>query len=282
MNSTLVELRQAAIANGLRQCRLFADCPPAVIEKISCLTSVRAVNAGSDLFGERTPVCGFFIVQHGAIKLHRVTASGRQHVIHFFRPYESLGEETLVSATGYAATATATEASQVFMVEKAGFLEMMRKDSELTLSLLRSLSMQVELLVGRLDELTLKDVPTRVADWLLHRCADPSSRLPQTVHVPESKRLLASELGTSSETLSRTLARFRDQRLLRVQGRAVTLLCPARLAQSVHGDDGNRSLRPSGQRVPVPADLRAGVRSPVPPPPPARPSYACSARAAAW
>lgn len=45
-----------------------------------------------------------------------------------------------------------------------------------------------------------------------------------------TKRVLASELGTVSETFSRTLAKFREQGLLEVKGRTVTVLCPTKLA----------------------------------------------------
>jgi hypothetical protein len=51
-----------------------------------------------------------------------------------------------------------------------------------------------------------------------------------------TKRLLASELGVTSETLSRTLAKFRKHQLVRVEGRAVTLTCPMRLATIVRSN----------------------------------------------
>jgi CRP-like cAMP-binding protein len=44
-----------------------------------------------------------------------------------------------------------------------------------------------------------------------------------------TKRVLAAEMGTTSETLSRTLAKFRDQNLLRVKGNAITLTKPGEL-----------------------------------------------------
>jgi CRP/FNR family transcriptional regulator len=44
-----------------------------------------------------------------------------------------------------------------------------------------------------------------------------------------TKRVLAAELGTVSETFSRTLAKFREQKLLAVKGKTITVLSPARL-----------------------------------------------------
>ena len=48
-------------------------------------------------------------------------------------------------------------------------------------------------------------------------------------HVGDTERVLAAELGTVSETFSRTLAKFREQGLLQVKGKTFTLPQPARM-----------------------------------------------------
>ena len=70
--------------------------------------------------------------------------------------------------------------------------------------------------------------------WLVQRCPDPAAKTPFTLELPTTKRVLAAELGTVSETLSRTLAKFRSQQLLTVKGRTVTVLSPARLKAVIH------------------------------------------------
>lgn len=77
--------------------------------------------------------------------------------------------------------------------------------------------------------MTLKDVETRLANWLIKRCPDPESAQPVTVELKTTKRVLAAEVGTISETLSRTLAKFRQQKLVTVKGKTVVVLSPAKL-----------------------------------------------------
>lgn len=84
-------------------------------------------------------------------------------------------------------------------------------------------------LVGQLEDLTLKDVETRLANWLVKQCDDPESEEPTAIHLTVTKRVLAAELGTVSETFSRTLAKFRDQGLLEVQGKTLLLTSPAKM-----------------------------------------------------
>jgi hypothetical protein len=53
--------------------------------------------------------------------------------------------------------------------------------------------------------------------------------LPRQIPSIRPSRLLAAEMGTTSEMLSRTLAKFRDQKLLRVKGNSVVVTRPREL-----------------------------------------------------
>ena len=70
---------------------------------------------------------------------------------------------------------------------------------------------------------------TRLANWILKRCPRPLLADSAIVQLDRTKRVLAAEMGITSETLSRTLAKFRDQKLLRVKGNTITVTKPREL-----------------------------------------------------
>ena len=230
MTTTLAELKQAAIVNGLRSCQLFAGMSPSELGAIAEFTVIKSVPKGSYLFHEGDPSHGFYLVQTGAINVHRVNAVGKEQVIHVFRAGESFAEGTLATDKGYPADARGVEESQVMLVQKNGMLALLRRQPELALRMLGSMSAHLRILVAQLEDLMLKDVETRLANWLLKRCPNKESEKPFKIELPMTKRVLASELGTVSETFSRPLAKFREQELIEVKGRTVTVLCPAKLA----------------------------------------------------
>jgi CRP/FNR family transcriptional regulator, dissimilatory nitrate respiration regulator len=231
--SLLAEFKQVAIANTLRQCPLFQEIPGQELNAISAITVLKSLSRGEYLFLENSNVDGFYIVQSGAIKLHRLNFKGQEQVFHVFRPVESFGEELILAEAGYPADATAAEESQVLLVPKNAFLGLLRSQRELALRLLRSAGQRVCSLMARVDDLTLKDAPTRLASWLIQHCPEPNSSEPQRIHLNMTKHLLALELGITSETLSRTFNKFRTQQLVEVRGRSVTLPSPLRLAKFV-------------------------------------------------
>jgi CRP/FNR family transcriptional regulator len=230
MTTTLAELKQTAIANALRGCQLFAGMSLPELAAIAEFTVVKSVPKGGYLFREGDPSGGFYVVQTGAINIHRVNAVGKEQVIHVFRAGESFAEGTLATDKGYPADARAVESSQVMLVQKSGMLALLRRQPELALRMLGSMSAHLRILVAQLEDLTLKDVETRLANWLLKRCADPAGDQPHKIVLTMTKRVLASELGTVSETFSRTLAKFREQKLIEVKGKTITLLRPSKLA----------------------------------------------------
>lgn len=227
------EFKQTAVINTLRGCQLFAGLPAADLRKIADITVFKKLAKGDYLFHEGDPAVGFFVVQAGSLNVHRLSPTGKEQVIHVFRAGESFAEATLVTDGGYPADSRALESCQVLLVQKAEFTALIKRQPELGLRMLGSMAMHLRVLIGRLDDLTAKDVETRLAHWLVKRCPQPLSDVPHVIELPMTKRVLASELGTVSETFSRTLAKFRDQNLIEVHGRTVTIHSPAKLERLV-------------------------------------------------
>ncbi len=222
------ETRRAVVAMSLRSCQLFTGLGAPELEEIAGLVQLRVLTKGEYLFRENEPATGFYVMQRGAVNVHRVSAAGKEQVIHVFRAGESFAEAALASPTGYPADARAVEESTLFIVPKDKFLALVAKRPDLALRMLGSMSQHLRVLVGLLDDLTLKDVETRLANWLVRRCPKTGAGAVK-VELGRTKRVLAAELGTTAETLSRTLAQFRGQELILVKGGAVTVLAPERL-----------------------------------------------------
>ena len=207
----------------LRCCQLFTGVPADDLAVIAGFTQVLRLAKDEALFHEGEPSLGFYLVQAGAINVHRVNAAGKEQVIHVFRSGESFAEAALASPTGYPANARAVESSTVLLIPKGPVLELIGRRPDLALRMLGSMSAHLRVLVGALDDLTLKDVETRLLNWLVKHARGGVIALPGT------KRVLAAELGTSSETLSRTMARLRDAGLITVAARSITVRETARL-----------------------------------------------------
>lgn len=235
-NST--SLKQVVVVNTLRNCRLFAGLRPEDLKAVAAISVVKSLEKDDYLFHEGEPAHGFYIVQRGAIDVHRVNAAGKEQVIQVFRPGQSFAEAAVATPSGFPAHARAVEPSQVVLVQKDGFLGLLGRQPDLALRMLASMSQHLRALLGQLEDMTSKDVETRLANWLLKRCPDAGLDAPVVIELRTTKRVLAAELGTVSETFSRALARFRQQGLINVKGKTLTVLSPARLGEVLNRNLG--------------------------------------------
>jgi len=228
MPPDVASLRTAAIAATLRSCQLFTGLPADELAEIASFCRVRSVPKGSYLFHEGDPSEGFYVVQKGVINVHRVSGAGKEQVICLFHAGDSFAEASLAVQAGYPANGRAIESSSVIVVPKTPFLAMLARRPELGLRMLGSMSQHLRVLVGLVEDLTLKDVETRFLNWLVKQC--PAGAAAANVELGMTKRVLAAQLATTSETLSRTFAKLRGEGLLEVRGATVHIPDSAALA----------------------------------------------------
>lgn len=215
-----VEQKRFGIIVTLKSSQLFSGVAMEDLEQIASFSRLVVLSKGEYLFREGGVAQGFYIVQSGAINVHRVNAAGREQVINVFRAGESMAEASLASETGYPANARTVEPSTVLLIPKVPILDYISRRPDLAMRMLGSMSAHLRVLVGMLDDLTLKDVESRLLNWLIKSVQDSADGV---IHLSATKRVLAAELGTSSETLSRTLARLRDAGLIQVEARTISV-----------------------------------------------------------
>ena len=200
---------------------MFSDISGEALEALVEGCRLLKYSGGHYLFHEGDEARGFYVVHSGAVNVHRVTEDGREQVIRVFYPGESLGEVVIVGNHTYPASAKTTEASQVILVPTAFFRRRIEADPDLALRILASMSLHLRYLVETVEGLKLKQAESRVVQWLLAQLED-SGKLglerPEFT-LPLAKHLLASQLGITSETLSRVFSRLRRDGLAVVEGR---------------------------------------------------------------
>lgn len=228
---TPAEFKKIALTASLRSSQLFAGLAAGDLDKVAEVSVIKTLDKGDYLFHEGEPSRGFYVMQSGAVNVHRVNALGKEQVIHVFHAGESFAEATLASPKGCHADARAVQPTQVLLIQKDGILDLLKRQPELALRMLGSMSNHLRVLVGQLEDLTLKDVETRLANWLVKRSSNSANGQPVRIELNVPKHILAAELGTISETFSRTLAKFRKQKWIAVKGRTITILSLDRLKE---------------------------------------------------
>jgi CRP/FNR family transcriptional regulator len=132
--------KRAVILNSLRSCALFSGFPGEDLQRVADLATVKVLEPGACLVREGEASMGFFVVQKGRISFSRDASAGAGAFSHVYAAGESFAEASLAEEAGHSATALALEASQVLMIQRAGFLALLRRQPELALRMVGSMS----------------------------------------------------------------------------------------------------------------------------------------------
>ncbi len=198
----------------------------------------RRLDKGELLFHEAEPAEAMFVLVSGRLKLVRYAPDGKELLLHLVYPGQTFAEAALFGSRTYPAAAQAVAKSRVWALPRSGLLGVVRQSPELGLAMLASLSQWTRRLVTQLDLLTQRRVEERLAVYLVGRQDDGPRTAGERIELEDPKNLIAAQIGTAPEVLSRTFRRLEDEGVLRVTARSVEVLDPAALRELASWIDG--------------------------------------------
>ena len=216
----------------LRSCQLFQDLGPDDRAELGRLARIRHYGRQESLFHQGDAAEGFHVVMTGQVKVCRYGMDGREQVLHVMGPGDPCGEVPVFQGQSYPANALALGAVESLYFARRDFLDLGARRPGLLLNMMGVLAARLRHFVELVDDLSLKEVSSRLARHLLET---GDARQGDVVEIETTKGVLASRLGTIAETLSRTLARLQRDELIEVEGKRVRLLDRAALEKLAEG-----------------------------------------------
>jgi len=209
------------INDPLHQVHLFEPLNAEQLARMRESTREIRLQAGQSLFSQGEPARHFFMVLEGSLKLFLLSREGEEKVIELVSPDQFFAEAVMFMEHGrYPVNASALTESRLLAFDNRTFLELLQESRELTLRVLAAMSRRLHALVREIDELTLHNATYRFVTYLLQQERTAGTR----VDLPLPKQIIASRLSIKPETLSRILARLREQGLVEVAGESITLI----------------------------------------------------------
>ena len=213
MKKILDIISQAPLFNGLSQEQL---------SQIRQIAIDKFYDKGKTVFLESDDCTGFYIVVAGKVKIYKVSLEGKEHILHIYGPGNPFGEVPVFSGRKFPANAETILKSHLLFIPRPAFVDLISEHPSLSLNMLAILSMRLRQFTVQVENLSLKEVPARLASYLTYLADEQATG--NFVSLTISKGQLASLLGTIPETLSRILAKMSKQDLIQVEGRNINLL----------------------------------------------------------
>lgn len=210
------------ITRILSETPLFNGLSAEQLDEIGSIAVERRYSRGEAIFMEGDKADGFYIVADGQIKIYKTSLDGKEQILHIYGPGHPFGEVPVFSGSRFPANAQALVGSRMLFLPRAAFVRLIADNPSLSMNMLGELSMRLRQFTVQIENLSLKEVPSRLASYLIVLAEEQGRTGRVTLTI--SKGQLASLLGTIPETLSRIFAKMSAQALIQVDGREIHLL----------------------------------------------------------
>ncbi|MHB8811395.1 MAG: Crp/Fnr family transcriptional regulator [Desulfobulbaceae bacterium] len=200
---------------------LFSGLPAEQLDKVTAIAQERSFGRGESIFFEGDPGEGFYMVAEGQVKIFKMSLDGKEQILHIFGPGEPFGEVPVFHGQPFPANALSLSKTRLLFFPRRQFVDLVTANPSLALNLLAMLSLRLRRFAAQIESLSLKEVPGRLAAYLIYLAEEQGSTTQVTLDIPKGQ--LASLLGTIPETLSRIFARMTEEGLIRVEGRTIYL-----------------------------------------------------------
>lgn len=222
-------------AQAVARVGLFSGLDAKALAALAGIVEVRSYKRGQDIFFASDPAQGFFSVASGKVRIYQTSLAGKEHILHVFGPGEVFAEVAVFSGSVYPANAQAMEDGDCLFFPRQRFRQLLVDDPDLAMEMLGLLSIRLRQLVKKLEDLSLREVPARLAAHLLLLEAQEGPQPRRRLSLDLPKGQLAAYLGTVPETLSRVLRRLGDDGLIALSGGTVEILDRQRLEAMAAG-----------------------------------------------
>lgn len=181
---------------------------------------------GAILFLEKEEPRGVFVLCEGEVKLAINSKEGKTLIVKIARPGEILGLMATLTNTPYEVTAETLRPSHVAFVRREDFLRFLSKHPETCHNVTRQLSSQYQSACEQLRTVGLaSSVPEKLAKLLLSWSGQETPATKDQAHIKMdlTHEEIAECIGTTRESVTRTLGDFKDRGLVTIHGSTLTI-----------------------------------------------------------
>lgn len=180
--------------------------------------------AGQLIFYEGGIPTGVFLMISGKAKIYKVGLDGKEQIFYIYKAHDLLGYHALLCDEHYEDACEVLEDSELLFVRKSQFEQLLDQIPKLRQLIIQNISHEFGVMVNTITVLAQKTVRERLALFLLllHHKYQTDDHTKPRINLPRED--LANIIGTARESLGRLIKDFKEEGLIEVNKRQITLL----------------------------------------------------------
>jgi CRP/FNR family transcriptional regulator, polysaccharide utilization system transcription regulator len=194
---------------------------PGEVDEIIQNTKVAVFSRKEVIFRQHTPTSHIMYVVSGLIKIYKEGRNKRNFILKISKPGEFIGLMSHFGSTSHQYSASAIQDAEIGYIDSHLFRDILRKNTAFALGIIHTLSLDGLFIFERLIGQSHKQLPGRIADVILY-FSDVIYKQ-NDFEFPITRRELAELAGTTKESFIRTLAEFKNDKIISLDGSRVSI-----------------------------------------------------------
>jgi CRP-like cAMP-binding protein len=215
---------------------LFQGVPAEKLRTLAERSRYRTYKAGEMFIGETDPAHAFYVIVTGQVKLYKSSPEGKEQTLYLLRPGDPFGMCTAFAIDSFPANAMALEESGILMIPGPVMETVATSEPRLLMNIIQILSDRLKESMTLIESLSLKEIPQRLASFLLHALTREGDREMNRLELTITQRELAKILGSTPEALSRAVRKMSNAGILAMDGRSIRILDREALEELAEGE----------------------------------------------
>jgi CRP/FNR family transcriptional regulator, cyclic AMP receptor protein len=205
----------------VRNVPFFSDLKEEELEKIVRIGIRNKYKKGSLILLEHEMGAALFIILSGKVKIVRTDDQGREVILAILGEEDFFGEMSILDGHTRSASAVALSKTDLFMIHRKEFLELLHDYPAVMLALLKELAVRLRKANSQIKSLSLKNASGKVANVILQLADDIGIIRKGRVEVDNLpyQHDLANMAGTTRETISRVIHAFIKKGYIELEGK---------------------------------------------------------------
>ena len=210
----------------LRKVPLFEGLGEEDLDAIAKVTITRSFGKDVVIILAEEEGDALFIISGGQVKVSIVSEDGREVILSLLGEGAVFGELSLLDGKPRSANVVATEPTELYMVRRSDFLQLVYRVPQIAIGLLAELASRLRKTDRKIEGLALLDVTSRISETLLQLANEQGTESEEGILLKSrpTHQQLANMSGTTRETVSRVLKRLENQGYISASGRSITIL----------------------------------------------------------
>jgi CRP/FNR family transcriptional regulator, cyclic AMP receptor protein len=208
----------------LRRIHLFSDLTDRESDTILDLMHEKAVAKGTTVFHQGDGGGGLYLLLAGSVKISRTGRDGRDVTVAMLHEGNFFGEMSLLDGQPRSASAITTQATRLLVLDREHFQRYVLSQARIVGKMLRELSKRLRAADQAIENLALGSVHDRLVSLIGHLGRhNPVKNGVGVIERAPTHQELAEMVGSSRETVTRSLAAMEREGLIAIKNKRVVL-----------------------------------------------------------